>query len=32
VGQEAARVLSGRWPKNWVNKAVKPRVNLIKEE
>ena len=30
VGQEAARVLSGRWPKNWVNKAVKPKVNLIK--
>jgi len=30
VGQEAARVLSGRWPKNWVNKTVKPKVNLIK--
>jgi len=29
--QEAARVLSGRWPKNAVNKSVKPRVNLIKE-
>ena len=31
VGQEAARVLSGRWPKNAVNKSVKPKVNLIKE-
>jgi len=30
VGQEAARVLSGRWPKNVVNKAVKPKVNLVK--
>ena len=29
VGQEAARVLSGHWPKNWVNKAVKPKVNLV---
>ena len=32
VGQEAARVLSGRWPKNVVNKIVKPKVNLVKEE
>ena len=32
VGQEAARVLSGKWPKNWVNKTVKPKVNLIKED
>ena len=32
VGQEAARVLSGRWPKNVVNKTVKPKVNLIKDE
>ena len=32
VGQEAARVLSGRWPKNVVNKTVKPKVNLVKEE
>jgi len=31
VGQEAARVLSGRWPKNAVNKSVKPKVNLVKE-
>jgi len=31
VGQEAARVLSGRWPKNPVNKSVKPKVNLVKE-
>ncbi len=31
VGQEAVRVLSGRWPKNVVNKTVKPKVNLVKE-
>ena len=31
VGQEAARVLSGRWPKNVVNKTVKPKVHLVKE-
>lgn len=31
VGQEVARVLSGRWPKNVVNQTVKPKVNLIKE-
>ena len=31
VGQEAARVLSGQWPKNVVNKTVKPKVNLVKE-
>jgi D-3-phosphoglycerate dehydrogenase len=31
VGQEAARVLSGRWPRNPVNKSVKPKVNLVKE-
>ncbi len=31
VGQEAARVLSGRWPKNVVNKSVKPKVNLCVE-
>ena len=30
VGEEAARVLSGRWPKNVVNKTVKPKVNLAK--
>lgn len=28
VGQEAVRVLSGRWPKNVVNKKVKPKVSL----
>ncbi|MFQ5997213.1 MAG: C-terminal binding protein [Dehalococcoidales bacterium] len=32
VGQEAARVLSGRWPKNVVNQTVKPKINLVKEE
>ena len=32
VGQEAARVLSGRWPKNVVNKTVKPKVDLVKED
>ena len=31
VGQEIARVLTGRWPKNVVNKAVKPRIHLLKE-
>jgi D-3-phosphoglycerate dehydrogenase len=31
VGQEAARVISGHWPKNVVNKAVKPKVDLVKE-
>ena len=32
VGQEAARVLSGRWPRNVVNKTVKPKVELVKED
>jgi len=32
VGQEAARVLSGKWPRNVVNKTVKPKVNLVKED
>lgn len=32
VGQEAARVICGYWPKNWVNKTVKPKVNLAKGE
>ena len=32
VGQEAARVLRGRWPRNVVNKTVKPKVNLVKED
>jgi len=27
----AVRVLSGQWPKNVVNKSVKPKVNLVKE-
>ena len=31
VGQEATRVLKGKWPKNVVNKAVKPKVELTKE-
>ncbi len=31
VGQEIARVLTGRWPKNVVNKTVKPRIHLLKE-
>ena len=31
VGQEAARVVAGRWPKNVVNKTVKPKVKLAKE-
>ena len=29
--QETVRVLSGRWPKNVVNKSVKPKINLVKE-
>lgn len=28
VGQEVARVLSGHWPKNLVNKRVQPKVKL----
>jgi len=32
VGQEAARVVSGRWPRNVVNKTVKPKVKLEKGE
>jgi D-3-phosphoglycerate dehydrogenase / 2-oxoglutarate reductase len=31
VGQEAARVISGYWPRNVVNKTVKPKIELIKE-
>jgi hypothetical protein len=31
VAGEAARVLSGKWPRHWVNKDVKPKVNLVKE-
>jgi D-3-phosphoglycerate dehydrogenase len=30
--QEVARVLSGRWPNNPVNKTVKPKLNLVNEE
>jgi len=31
VGEEAVRVAKGRWPRNVVNKEVKPKVNLVKE-
>jgi D-3-phosphoglycerate dehydrogenase len=31
VGREAARVLSGRWPKSVVNKNVKPRKELKRD-
>ena len=31
IAKEAGRVLSGRWPKNVVNKSVKPRVKLVKD-
>jgi len=31
VAQEAARVLTGKWPRHWVNKGVKPKVDLVKE-
>jgi len=31
VGQEAARVVSGYWPKSVVNKGVQPKVKLSKE-
>ncbi len=30
--QAAIKVLSGRWPRNVVNKTVKPKVNLVKED
>ena len=29
VVQEAARILSGRWPKNVVNRTVKPKASLV---
>ncbi len=32
VGQEAARVISGQWPRNVVNRTVKPRVSLSKAD
>jgi D-3-phosphoglycerate dehydrogenase len=31
VGQEAARVLSGKWPKNVVNKTCRPKFDLKRE-
>ena len=31
IGQEAARVLSGHWPKNPVNRIVKPKIALVEE-
>jgi hypothetical protein len=30
VAQEAARVLTGKWPRHWVNQGVKPKVELAK--
>jgi len=30
--QELARILSGQWPKNVVNKTVKPKINLVKAD
>jgi len=30
VAQEAARVLTGKWPRHWVNRDVKPKVELVK--
>jgi len=32
VGQEAARVISGEWPKSVVNKTVKPKFDLTRRE
>ena len=32
VGQAAAAVLSGRWPKSVVNPNVRPRVALMRED
>ena len=31
VGQEAARIAGGKWPKNVVNKSVLPKVDFTKE-
>ncbi|MEE8420054.1 MAG: C-terminal binding protein, partial [Dehalococcoidales bacterium] len=31
VGEEAARVVSGKWPRNVVNSGVKPKVDLVRE-
>jgi D-3-phosphoglycerate dehydrogenase len=30
--QEVVRVLSGQWPQNPINKIVKPKVNLVKQD
>jgi len=32
VAQETAKVLTGKWPRHWVNKDVKPKVDLVKED
>lgn len=32
VAQEAARVLTGKWPRHRVNRGVKPKVDLVKED
>jgi D-3-phosphoglycerate dehydrogenase len=32
VGQEAVRVAQGRWPRNVVNKDVKPKIDLVRED
>jgi D-3-phosphoglycerate dehydrogenase len=32
VAKEASNVLLGKWPRNVVNKSVKPRVNLTKDK
>ncbi|MEE8419991.1 MAG: C-terminal binding protein [Dehalococcoidales bacterium] len=31
VGQEAARVVGGRWPRNVVNSGVKPKIDLVRD-
>ena len=31
VAIDVGRILSGRWPKNVVNKAVKPKIKLVKD-
>jgi D-3-phosphoglycerate dehydrogenase len=32
VGEEAVRVARGIWPKDVVNKDVKPKVSLVRED
>jgi len=32
VGQEAVRIARGKWPKNVVNKDVRPKVALVRED